>query len=426
MPDRSLDVWLLGELVGRLDQTAGRLTFVYDEGWLGRSHAVPLSASLPLQEKPFKDRATRPFFAGLLPEQDKRNQVARAVGVSERNDFALLDALGGECAGAVSFTHPGEKPIEQGTDLDYRMLDEQELATIIDTLPGRPLLVGEEGVRLSLAGAQDKLPVLVVDGRIALPLHGAPSSHILKPAIRRIADSVHNEGFCLALAKAIDLNAVAAEIGDAQGRPYLLVERYDRVRGPDNRPRRVHQEDFCQALGVAPEYKYQNEGGPSVADCFALVRKATRPAALYVPQLLDALLFNTLIANNDAHAKNYSLVYGTGGTTLAPLYDVLCTAVYPNLTAKMAMKIGGHYKFSDIYPRHWERFAQSAELSAPQVRRRLLELTEILPSAARKLRDEFAGRGQRTPLIDQIIETIEHYCGLTRSRFDKTATATSS
>jgi serine/threonine-protein kinase HipA len=410
MADRSLDVWLLGELAGRLDQTAGRLTFTYNTGWRGRPHAVPLSTSLPLQESPFDDRAARPFFAGLLPEQDKRDQVARAIGVSERNDFALLDALGGECAGAVSFTHPNEKPIEQGTDLDYRMLDDHELAMIIDELPERPLLAGEEGIRLSLAGAQDKLPVLVVDGHIALPLHGAPSSHILKPAIRRIADSVHNEGFCLALAKAIDLNAVTAEIRETQGRPYLLV----------------HQEDFCQALGVAPEYKYENEGGPSIADCFALVRKATRPAALYVPQLLDAVLFNTLVGNNDAHAKNYSLVYGTRGTTLAPLYDVLCTAVYPELTAKMAMKIGGHYKFSDIYPRHWERFAQSAELSAPQVRRRLLVFTQRLPQAAHKLRGEFADRGQRTQLIDQIVENIEHYCGLTRTRFDRTETATSS
>jgi len=425
MPDRSLDVWLLGALVGRLDQTAGRLDFTYDAGWLGRPHAVPLSASLPLQEKPFDDRAARPFFAGLLPEQDRRDQVARTIGVSGRNDFALLDALGGECAGAVTFTHPGEKPIEHATDLDYRMLDDHELATIIDKLPERPLLAGEEGIRLSLAGAQDKLPVLVVDGRIALPLHGAPSSHILKPAIRRVADSVHNEGFCLALAKAIDLNAVAADIRDAQGRPYLLVERYDRIREPDDRPRRLHQEDFCQALGVAPEYKYENEGGPSVTDCFALVRRATRPAALYVPQLLDAVMFNTLIGNNDAHAKNYSLVYGIGGTTLAPLYDVLCTAVYPELTPKMAMKIGGHYKFSDIFPRHWERFAHSADLSAPQVRRRLLELTQLLPQAAHKLRDEFAGRAQATPLIDQIVETIEHYCGLTRSRFDKTESATS-
>ncbi len=399
--------------------------FTYNSGWLGRPHAVPLSASLPLQEEAFEDRAARPFFAGLLPEQDKRDQVARAIGVSERNDFALLDALGGECAGAVSLTHPGEKPIEQGTDLDYRVLDEQELATIIDKLPERPLLAGEEGVRLSLAGAQDKLPVLVADGHIALPLHGAPSSHILKPAIRRIADSVHNEGFCLALAKAIDLNAAAADIRDARGRPYLLIERYDRLRGPDNRPRRLHQEDFCQALGGAPEYKYQNEGGPSVADCFALVRRATRPAALYIPQLLDAVVFNTLIGNNDAHAKNFSLVYGAGGTTLAPLYDVLCTAVYPDLTTKMAMKIGGHYKFSDIYPRHWERLARSADLSVPQVRRRLLELTRLLPQAAHKLRDEFADRGQRTPLIDQIVEIIQHYCGLTQSRFDKTQSATS-
>jgi serine/threonine-protein kinase HipA len=296
----------------------------------------------------------------------------------------------------------------------------------IDRLPERPLLAGEEGIRLSLAGAQDKLPVLAVDGRIALPLHGAPSSHILKPAIRRIEDSVHNEGFCLALAKAIGLNAVAADIRDVAGRTYLLAERYDRTRGPDGRPRRLHQEDFCQALGVAPEYKYQNEGGPSIIDCFALVRKATRPSALYLPQFLDAVLFNALIANNDAHAKNYSLLYGAGGTTLAPLYDVLCTAVYPELTPKLAMKIGDHCKFSDIFPRHWERFAQSANLFPPQVRRRLLDLARRLPPTARKLRGDLADRGQTTPLIDRIVDTVEHRCGLTRSRFEKTESASAS
>jgi serine/threonine-protein kinase HipA len=426
MPDRSLDVWLLGEYVGQLDQTAGRLSFTYDADWLGRPDAVLLSASLPLRANPFDDRAARPFFAGLLPEQDRRDQVARAIGVSGGNDFALLDAIGGECAGAVTFTHPGERPIEQATDLDYRALEDRELAAIIDKLPERPLLAGEEGVRLSLAGAQDKLPVLLVDGHIALPLHGAPSSHILRPAMRRVEDSVHNEGFCLALAQRIDLNAAAADIRDVEGRPYLLVERYDRKRGPDNHPRRLHQEDFCQALGVAPEYKYQNEGGPSLIDCFALVRRATRPAALYLPQLLDAVLFNTLIGNNDAHSKNYSLIYGAGGTTLAPLYDVLCTAVYPELTPKMAMKIGDHYKFSDVFPRHWERFAQGANLSPPQVRRRLLDLTQRLPQAAHKLRDDFADRGQATPLIDRIIETIEHRCGLTRVRFEKTEAASGS
>ena len=166
--------------------------------------------------------------------------------------------------------------------------------------------------------------------------------------------------------------------------------------------------------------------GPSIVDCFALVRKATRPSALYLPQLLDAVLFNALIGNNDAHAKNYSLLYGAGGTTLAPMYDVLCTAVYPELTPKMAMKIGDHYKFSDIFPRHWEHFAQSANLSPPQVRRRLLDLARRLPPTAHKLRGDFADRGQTTPLIHRIVETIEHRCGLTRSRFEKTEPASAS
>jgi serine/threonine-protein kinase HipA len=417
MSDRSLDVWLQGELVGRLDQEAGRLIFTYNANWLARSNPLPLSASLPLRPEPFDDRAARPFFAGLLPEQEKRDQVARAIGISARNDFAMLDAIGGECAGAVTMTHVGEKPVEHAIDVDYRILDDRELAAILDRLPERPLLAGEEGVRLSLAGAQDKLPVLLIDGRVALPLHGAPSSHILKPAIRRIEDSVHNEGFCLALARAVGLDAVEADIRETEGRPYLLIDRYDRVAGSDNRPRRVHQEDFCQALGVAPEYKYQNEGGPSLTDCFELVRRATRPAALYLPRLVDGVIFNTFVGNHDAHAKNYSLVYGEDGTTLAPLYDVLCTAIYPDLSSKMAMKIGGYYEFTDILPRHWERFAKDANLSAPQVRRRLLDLAERLPSAAQELQANFKARGIGRPVIDLITRLIQNRCDLTRKRF---------
>src|SRR5262245_34146840 len=157
MPDRSLDVWLQGEYVGRLDQGAGRLVFTYDAGWLGGANAVPLSASLPLRPEPFDDRAARPFFAGLLPEQEKRDQVARAVGVSARNDFALLDAIGGECAGAVTFTHVGEKPIQETTEVDYRILEDRELAATVDKLPARPLLAGGEGIRLRVAGAQASL-----------------------------------------------------------------------------------------------------------------------------------------------------------------------------------------------------------------------------------------------------------------------------
>jgi serine/threonine-protein kinase HipA len=420
MADRSLNVWLNDRLVGRLDQTGGRLSFVYDADWIAKRDAIALSVSLPLRSEPYDDRTARPFFAGLLPEQEKRGQVARALGISARNDFALLDGIGGECAGAVTFLHPGDKPLPDVASTDYRTVDENQLAEIIKKLPERPFLAGEKGIRLSLAGAQDKLPVLVRNGQISLPLHGAPSSHILKPAIRRIEGSVYNEAFCLALAHAIGLDVVAADIHEAVRQTYLLVARYDRIAGTQGILVRLHQEDFCQALGIAPELKYENEGGPSLVDCFALLRKAAMPAALYLPRLLDAVIFNALVGNNDVHAKNYSLLYSADGTRLAPIYDVLCTAIYPDLSPRMAMKIGGHYEFDDVLPRHWERFARDAGLSAPQTRRRLLDIAERLPADAAELRTAFEKFNAALPIIDRIIALIGARCETTRRRFAET------
>ena len=417
MAERSIDVWLDGHLAGRLDQTAGRLAFTYDAAWLRRQDAIALSVSLPLRADSYDDRAARPFFAGLLPEQETRDRVARALGVSAGNDFALLDGIGGECAGAITFTHPGEAPVQQVAATDYRALDEAQLADVLDRLPERPFLAGEKGLRLSLAGAQDKLPVFVDDGRIALPLHGAPSSHILKPAIRRIDGSVYNEAFCLALARAVRLDAVDATIGEASGRRYLLVPRYDRITDPQNRLTRLHQEDFCQALGVAPELKYESEGGPSLAACFALLRKTAVPPALNLPRLLDAAIFNVLVGNNDAHGKNFSIVYAAGGARLAPIYDVLCTAIYLDLSPRMAMKIGGYYVFDDVLPRHWDRFARDAGLSAPQARRRLLDLAERLPPAAAELRATFEKYEDGLQVIDRIVAVIRSRCDVTRRRF---------
>lgn len=423
MADRTLDVWLNARKVGRLDQEAGRIAFAYDDAYLTSAEAVPLSASLPLRAEPFDDRAARPFFAGLLPDESKREQVARVLGVSERNDFALLDGIGGECAGAVTFVRPGEQPDISADDNDYRVLGEAELAAIIDDLPNRPLLAGEKDIRISLAGAQDKLPVLFIGGQVALPLRGAPSSHILKPAIRRIDDSVVNEGFCLALAARAGLAAVRSEIRRAKGRPYLLVERYDRVAGPDGTLRRLHQEDFCQALGIPPEYKYEAEGGPSLVQSFDLIRKATRPAALFVPQLLDQVIFNTLVGNHDAHGKNYSLLYRPEGTVLSPLYDVLCTAAYPDLTPRLAMSIGGYNLFDHIMPRHWERFAKAARLAYPGVRRRLLDLAQRLPGLAEQVHREFSAQGHDAPVLGRIVTLIRDRCEATQRRFTETEIA---
>ncbi|MEN9375249.1 MAG: hypothetical protein RL710_406, partial [Pseudomonadota bacterium] len=191
-----LEVWLFDHRVGTLTLLDGRLNFCYAHDWLSHKDTVALSASLPLQAEPFDDRKTRPFFAGLLPEGQMRRLIAQQFQVSGQNDFALLDHIGGECAGAVTFLEPGQAlPVPTRRD-DVQWLSDEEVVAILDELPRRPMLAGKDGLRLSLAGAQDKLPVVFDSARIGLPLNGTPSSHILKPAIHAVEDSVINEGFC--------------------------------------------------------------------------------------------------------------------------------------------------------------------------------------------------------------------------------------
>lgn len=413
---RYLDVWLSGRHVGRLAQVDGRLNFTYSEEWLRSDSATPLSHSLPLQAEPFDDKAARPFFAGLLPEGDKRKLIAQTLHVSRQNDFALLDGIGGECAGAVTLLEPGQAPQTVPPEQSVRWLDEAEVVALLDELPRRPMLAGEEGLRLSLAGAQDKLPVVFSEERIGLPLLNTPSSHILKPAIAAVEGSVFNEGFCLALAARLKLTVAQATIRRVANRAYLLLDRYDRQHLVDDTIQRLHQEDFCQALGVTPEYKYQNEGGPDLAQCFELVRHATRPSAPQVLRLLDYVIFDALIGNHDAHAKNFSLVYSPRGTVLAPLYDALSTAVYTNLTDKMAMKIGSKYKFTEVQARHWEQFARAAGLSPAQVKKRILDLAHQLPSQAQALHAQFAADGIDHPVLAEIVSLIESRCLLTTRR----------
>ena len=416
--NRILEVWLLGQSVGQLIQADGRLSFSYSPRWLQSPSAQPLSRSLPLRPESFDDKATRPFFAGLLPEGDKRKLVAMALQVSPQNDYALLNGIGGECAGAVTLLEPGQQPTGLPSEQYVRWLDDGELIAILDELPRRPMLAGKDGLRLSLAGAQDKLPVVFVNGHIGLPKQNTPSSHILKPAISAVEGSVYNEGLCMALAMRLKLSVASTSIRRVADRVYLLVERYDRLRQPDGSLQRLHQEDFCQALGVAPEYKYQNEGGPDLTQCFDLIRKATRPSAPQVLRLLDYVIFNALIGNHDAHAKNFSLIYTRRGTVLAPLYDTLSTAVYANLTDKMAMKIGSKYKFTEVQKQHWEQFAQAAGLSPVQVKKRILTLASLLPSEAVSLRHELTTQDLNHDILSEIVGIIERRCQLTCKRLE--------
>ena len=384
---KTLDVYLHRDLVGHLMQDDhGLMTFAYVERWLEKPNAMPLSHSLPLRSEPFKGKECQGFFGGILPEEQKRELIAKNLGISARNDYAMLERIGGECAGAVTFIPAGQTLPDR--DYRYRQLSDEALAGILRELPRRPLMAGAEGVRLSLAGAQDKIAVRVSGDEIFLPLGGAPSTHILKPAIERFDGVVFNEAVCMKLASAAGLPAAEVEFRQVEGIDYLLVERYDRqkrvVPGGPVFYERLHQEDFCQALGIPSEIKYQSEGGPSLKQCFALLRDVSRVPIIDLQHLLDAVIFNVLIGNHDAHGKNFSFTYGEGtlvtgiNIRLAPLYDLVSTVYYPELTPKMAMKIGGEARSVRLQPRNFEKLADEADLAKPIVVQRVPELARTI------------------------------------------------
>lgn len=345
-------------VIGLLTHTqSGRLTFQYDTAWLENTNAFPISVSMPLGSDLFQDNVTRPYFSGLLPEGPIRETVARKLGVSPRSDFKLLQCLGGDCAGALVISDEIPLSTEQGKE----EISEEGLSNILKTYSQQPFLVDHEGIRLSLAGAQEKLPLIYESNQFYLP-KGAPSTHILKLPIAGYENTVANEAFCLALSRSIGLNAVDAEIVMIGDINYLLVERYDRIQ-TGTRWKRLHQEDMCQALSIASENKYQQEGGPGIKAMINLIKQQCSIPAKDIQQCIHQLIFNYYIGNRDAHGKNYSFLYKEEGLTLAPQYDVLRTEAYEPLSRKMAMKIGTCYDPDQVLEKDWNMLAEENKIN---------------------------------------------------------------
>jgi serine/threonine-protein kinase HipA len=405
---RRLEVFCFDERAGELIDDAHGLEFAYDQAWRAGG-MPPLSQSLPL-DGTFDREAARAFFGGLLPEGEPRALLARRLGMSRGNDFALLEALAGDTAGAVALLAPGQEP-RRGNDVEW--LEEHQLGELVDELPRRPMYADEDGeYRLSLAGAQDKLPVLLDEqGRVGLTRGGTPSTHILKTPIARLDGTVVNEAACLRIGRRLGIEVAHAWPHRAAGRELLLVERYDReIAGGGTR--RLHQEDFCQALGVPTERKYESEGGPGLLDGFALLRRAVAVPARDAPRLLEYVALSFLVGNHDAHAKNYSLLYlpGSPQAVLAPAYDVLSTVAYDKaqeMPRKMAMKIGGEYRPEYLRARHLDRLLADAELGGAPARRRLRSMAADAPVAVRETCSELEQEGWDAPVLKRIVEVVD-------------------
>jgi serine/threonine-protein kinase HipA len=365
----SLPVYFEQRRVGTIKVDKSGPSFTYDPGWVGLRGAFPISTTMPLGVDRITPEVFLPWAANLLPESEQLRTLGQFLGMSRTDVIGLLAAIGGDTAGAISFGQPGR------TDgFQWRAVEkEEDLERLINELPNKPFLVGEEGVSMSLAGVQTKLAVAVDGaGRICIPMHGSPSTHILKPDATRLWGSVQNEAFCLALARRLNIPTPNITTAQAGNRTYLLVERYDRI-GSGSRWRRLHQEDFCQALGTPPSAKYEvnhtGTRGPKLTDMFDVTRRQLPPTD--VVRLLDMVVFNVLACNTDAHAKNYSILIRGNGASLAPMYDVMCGEVFDGVTKNLAQKVAEKNRGDHLKGRHWQRFARDCGLNPRQILERV-------------------------------------------------------
>jgi len=397
----SLIVYLNDIPVGRLTDDAGAMSFVYDRSYVENARNEPLSYTLPLSLVPYGQDVLEPFLSGLLPEDIIRTRLGRILQIPRENTFAFLRALGGDCAGAIAFYPEGAQPSSETER--FRRLSDAEAGAILDSLEQKPLDVGEDGFRISGAGAQDKLIACWKSHAVELPLDGTPSTHIIKTAIRDYPDSVENECYSMQLARACGLDCARCTIAVIGGKRRYVCERYDRII-EDGRVRRLHQEDICQLLHVNPKRKYESLGGPGVRDVMGVMRELALPATDTL-EFLRRIIFTFLLGNGDAHGKNYSVLYHGLKVSLSPMYDVMSTTIYPEVSKRMAMKIDGEYAFRWITRAKFGRMAEKIGIAPRTMERELDRMVKRMVKQAPLVAQKLSAR-YPSPCYARIVEGI--------------------
>ena len=422
----SVTVWFNALAVGQVDVAAdGSLTLQYTERWLQTVGAFPLSVTMPLRTNPYPSDIISPWLANLLPEEEQLQVLTRSLGLDQADVLAVLAEIGGDTAGALSF----------GAATDRARWDYAPLTSFYDTtdprlalerhfedLGRRPFLVGEEGVRQSLAGGQKKSALAVLDPEgvpvlrlpeegdvLAVPLNGAPSTLIVKPDNPNLPGITENEVWCLRMAQATGIEAAKATILQSSERTAIGVLRYDRRVGRSGQLLRLHQEDFAQANGIPPGRKYERGTLPGL-DLKALLETGRYVSASDALALLDQVIFNILVANTDAHAKNYSMILPVDASPrLAPLYDVSTVLSWPHVVKTYAQSIDGKKRRSDmIAGRHWEAIAREIGYRPTDVKNRVQQIVDAMVANRTKVTSEVIElTGATKGYVTQTAEVVE-------------------
>jgi serine/threonine-protein kinase HipA len=412
-----LDVLIEGELIGRVRMNkTGRLSFDYKSHWRDSPNGHSLSVSMPLANITYSHNQVWPFLWNLLPENPNILQRwGQQYHVSAASPFKLLGFVGADVPGATQFFPPADLAAiqaQQQPSIDWISLDEltQRLLLLRSDVAAvrRPGDVG----KMSLPGAQAKTAFCWDEQRKrwGVPSGRAPTTHIIKPAIPGFDGLVENEHLCQDIAARLGLPAARSSVLTLDRTTYIVVERFDRLPPVPGSVfvQRVHQEDMCQALGLMPGRKYQQDGGPSIADIVTLIRRVSSIPDTDVNRFLDANAFNWLIGGTDAHAKNYSLLISAGDEIrLSPLYDLSSQLTYPELIEqRVAMRIGDQYDIPLIGFTEWQALASVCSVNQETLLNRLRHLGDALPDVISAARDQALTDGLNRKVITTLATVL--------------------
>ena len=423
---RVLDVYVGSSKVGKYSrEPSGATSFRYDPEWLSSERAFPISLSMPLSDRIWSGEAATNYFDGLLPDdRTVREKIAAREHAESAGIFDLLAVIGRDCVGALRFVPEGLDPGDPAK-MEYRPVTDDEIAARIASLATNPLglRADEDDFRISIAGVQEKTAFLRVDEQWQLPLGPTPTSHIFKPAMKEgpdgadFSDTPWNEWLCLVLCRALGLETANAEVQLFDGKPVIVVERFDRI-WQEGVLYRLPQEDLCQALGVPPLRKYQSDGGPGIVDVMGLLNGAIAPYEDRLAFMKVQIVF-WLLAAIDGHAKNFSIFLTPGGYRLTPLYDVMSASPYPEFPVqktKLAMAVGNknYYRLTQIQIRHFYQTGQKAGLREQELDSIFSELAAGIDDAIAEATTMATDAGMPESTSGPILDGVRKRAGMIR------------
>lgn len=407
-------VLLYGEVVGvlqRADAAEGP-SFTYLTEYV-QDGSVALSARLPIASSPYAPERAGPFLTGLIPEhRDARERWARQLGTADDDVFAMLSQMGWECPGAVQFCRPEDLDRLTSREPTYVEVDEGSIAQRLRDLVADPAVWTMPGEHWSLGGQQEKFALASLDETWYEARGAAATTHIVKPGIKTLHHQALVEHVTMTAAAALDLDIAGTRLMRFEDQWAIVVDRFDRVVDDSRNVFRLHQEDFCQALGRLPDRKYEHKGGPSLV---AMVRTLNQQSSDRDDDLLalaDFLIINVVAGAPDGHSKNISLIRTPGRTWVAPLYDLATALVYDTdrVERTVAVSVGEERDPARIYGKQWDRAALALALPADLVRARAAHLAATFPDAYQQALSNVSDAPGAVEVADRSIPVVQSHC----------------